>query len=88
MITHTTRAPVPLEALNLQDDITLLRICRDLLGRIEPESLTEEREVGRKILQLLRRELQLCQSFAEQRMRVEYLAPRRKKFERKGRSGH
>lgn len=77
---YSTKPPVPLEALRLAEDIRALAECRNYLDTVAPENITEEREIGWKILRALINECRLCQAFAERKMKTEFIAPKRKRM--------
>jgi hypothetical protein len=69
---------VPLDALRLVEDIRALDEARQHLETVDVRNITEDREVGWKILQLLKQELRLCHRYAENKLRKEFLAPKKK----------
>jgi hypothetical protein len=79
---YSTKPPVPLEALRLAEDIFALQECRNHLDTVAPENITEDRDTGWKILRAILNELRLCQTFAERKMKTEFIAPKRKKMSR------
>lgn len=76
---------VPLDALRLTEDIRDLEEARKHLAKVDVRNITEDNETGRKIMQLLTREIQLCRQYAEAKLRREYISPP-KRFERRGKS--
>ena len=75
---------VPLDALRLTEDIRDLDEARKHLAKVDVRNITEDNETGRKIMQLLTREIQLCRQYAEKKLRTQFLTP--KKFERRVKS--
>jgi hypothetical protein len=80
MITHVTRAAVPIEALRLTEDIRALEAARKLLDTVDVSSVTKDPELGRQILRVTQSQLRASQQYAEQRLREEFLAPRKRKL--------
>lgn len=79
---YSTRAPVPLDALRLQEDIRDLEEARKHLNKVDPDSVCEERETGWNSIWCVQKMLRVLQRYAENKLRREYLAPTRKKIER------
>jgi hypothetical protein len=76
---------VPLDALRLTEDIRDLDEARKHLNKVDVRNITEDNETGRKIMQLLTSEIQLCRQYAEKKLRTQFLTPP-KRFERRGKS--
>lgn len=74
---------IPIEVLQLNEDIKALEQCRKLLDTVDPINVADNREAGFKALRLARVHVSVCYRYAWDKMRQEYLSPVRKKIERK-----
>lgn len=80
MPTYATKPAVPIEALRLNEDIVALENARKLLDTVDVRSVTKDPEIARQILGVTQSQLRMCQRYAENRLREEFLAPRKKKL--------
>lgn len=80
MPTYSTKPAVPVEALRLTEDIRALEAARKLLDTVDVLSVTKDPELGRQILRVTQSQLRTSQQYAEQRLREEFLVPRKKRL--------
>lgn len=66
-------------ALDLNEDVQSLRRARELLSRVDPGNMAEERELGRKMQRMVIAQLKMCERYAENKLRHDYLAPVRRR---------
>lgn len=83
MITYVQQPAVSTDALRLNEDIFALNKCRQLLNLVDEFSVADTRDEGYKLLRLAKAHINACHRHAWDKMRQEYLAPVRKKIERK-----
>jgi hypothetical protein len=76
---------VTIAALELNEDIRAIEQIRRLLDRIDPLSVADETSVGRKNIRAVQLQVRLFERYATNKMRFEYLDPRRTKIERRSR---
>ncbi len=76
-LVYSSRKAVPVDALRLNEDIRALRQACELLGTVDRYNVADDPD--RDVVWLCIQRLKLCQRHAEDKMRQEFLDPRRKK---------
>ena len=69
------KAEISTEAMFLVEDIRSLEMAGDLLKKVDPANVTQDREFGYAILQAVTAQVELCRRYAKLKLRREFLAP-------------
>jgi hypothetical protein len=74
---------VPVDAIRLAEDAQTIKLCLRLLDWIDPYNVSDDPNKGRKTLRFVIGQLKMAERYAEQKMRTEFLDPRKRKIERR-----
>jgi hypothetical protein len=80
MPTYTTKPAVPVEALRLNEDIRALQRAIELVRSLEASNIAYDINNGYQIIREVITQLRDAERFATQHLRVNYLAPRKKRL--------